>query len=81
MCLIIHKPKNKRVPLEILQVAAYKNPHGFGITYLDSGKTERAMQCPSLKYLATTKRPYVVHFRFATVGAKTVHNCHPFRIR
>jgi gamma-glutamylaminecyclotransferase len=81
MCLIIHKPKGTKVPLEILETAASKNPDGYGITYLDSFATHRGMTCNSLKYLARTKRPYVLHFRFATVGSVSLDNCHPFDVK
>ena len=39
MCLIIHKPKGAKIPSDIIERAKLINPHGFGITFLDNGKT------------------------------------------
>lgn len=80
MCLIIHKPKNKRIPIRILEKAKVVNPHGFGITYLDDGKTLRSLSYKSVNKLVNTDRPIVCHFRFATIGAINISNVHPFAI-
>lgn len=80
VCLIIHKPKGKKVPIDIIREAARRNPDGYGITYLDSFRTHRGMKCNSLDYLSKTERPYVLHFRYATVGDISEDNCHPFSI-
>tara|TARA_R110000765_G_scaffold2440_5_gene7463 strand:- start:1810 stop:2730 length:921 start_codon:yes stop_codon:yes gene_type:complete len=80
MCLIIHKPKNKRIPVRILEKAKVVNPHGFGITYLDDGKTLRSLSYKSVNKLVDTDRPIVCHFRFATVGSINLSNVHPFAI-
>ena len=80
MCLIIHKPKNKRIPSDILRRAKEINPHGFGLTYLDNGKTQRSMNYKRVNALVDTDRPLVCHFRFATVGVINASNCHPFKI-
>ena len=63
MCLIIHKPKNKRIPTRILEKAKIVNPHGFGITYLDDGKTLRSLSYKSVNKLVDTDRPIVCHFQ------------------
>ena len=39
MCLIIHKPEGAKIPSDIIERAKLINPHGFGVTYLDNGKT------------------------------------------
>jgi len=80
MCLIIHKPKNKRIPVRVLEKAKVVNPHGFGITYLDDGKTLRSLSYKSVNKLVDTDRPIVCHFRFATVGSINLSNVHPFAI-
>jgi len=80
MCLIIHKPKNKRIPAEYIRNAMQLNPHGFGITWLDNGETERTLDYANIERLLDTDRPYVCHFRFATVGKVNKPNCHPFEI-
>jgi len=82
MCLIIHKPKGKKIPQEIINRAKLVNPHGFGITWLDDGKTERTTDYNSttVRTLSTTTRPLVCHFRYATVGKIDRNNVHPFPI-
>jgi gamma-glutamylcyclotransferase (GGCT)/AIG2-like uncharacterized protein YtfP len=81
MCLIIHKPKGKRIPADIIQRAKYINPHGFGITYLDSGKTRKMTSYGNIDRVLSTPRPLVCHFRYATVGAIDTNNIHPFNVK
>lgn len=81
MCLIIHKPKGKRIPADIIQRAKYINPHGFGITYLDSGKTRKMASYGNIDRVLSTPRPLVCHFRYATVGAIDTNNIHPFNVK
>lgn len=80
MCLIIHKPKGKRIPTDIIQRAKVINPHGFGVTYLDNGKTRKLFSYANIDHILATSRPLVAHFRFATVGTIDTDNIHPFHI-
>jgi predicted glutamine amidotransferase len=80
MCIIIHKPEGKRIPRNIIERAKVINPHGFGVTYLDSGKTRRTLDYTSVNRILNTNRPIVAHFRFATVGAVDINNVHPFSV-
>lgn len=80
MCLIIHKPKGKKIPPAIIERAKLINPHGFGITYLDNGKTRKLFDYTLVNKLLATPRPIVAHFRFATVGTIDTNNIHPFHI-
>lgn len=80
MCLIIHKPKGKRIPADIVQRAKLINPHGFGITYLDTGETRKLFKYDLVDKILATPRPIVAHFRFATVGTIDTNNIHPFHI-
>ena len=80
MCLIIHKPKGKRIPADIVQRAKLINPHGFGITYLDTGETRKLFKYDLVDKILATPRPIVAHFRFATVGTIDANNIHPFHI-
>ena len=80
MCLIIHKPKGKRIPADIVQRAKLINPHGFGVTYLDTGKTRKLFKYDLVDKILATPRPIVAHFRFATVGTIDTNNIHPFHI-
>ena len=80
MCLIIHKPKGKLIPKDIIERAKVVNPHGFGITYLDNGDTTKTTNYKSVWGLVNTSRPLVCHFRYATVGKIDKNNIHPFKI-
>jgi gamma-glutamylcyclotransferase (GGCT)/AIG2-like uncharacterized protein YtfP len=80
MCLIIHKPKNKRISSSVLQKAKVVNPHGFGVTYLDSGQTYRTLSYNRVDSIVDTDRPLVCHFRYATMGDINLANVHPFAI-
>lgn len=80
MCLIIHKPDAQSViPADILDNAAFLNPDGFGITYLD-GKREtiKTTDYREAFALLDVPRAFVAHFRYATRGKVNLSNCHPF---
>jgi len=61
---------------EIAKTSARINPHGLGITWLDTFKTTYHK---SKEYkLLLTERPFIAHFRYATVGKVGLSNTHPF---
>ena len=62
--------------MEILKNSARINPHGLGIVWLD---TYKVSYHNSKEYnLLKTDRPFIAHFRYATVGAVNRENTHPF---
>ncbi len=76
MCVIIIKQKGKDVPREVLKTSARINPHGLGIVWLDTFKVSYHK---SNEYsLLNTTRPYIAHFRYATIGRVCKENTHPF---
>lgn len=77
MCVIIIKNKRKLIPEEILENSSTINPHGLGVVWLDTYNIEyfESHQWEVLK----TKRPFIAHFRYATVGKVSRENMHPFR--
>jgi len=82
MCLIIHKPKaTSKIPDSYIDNAETINPDGFGITYLDGiiPETHYTMCYQEARSFINQKRPYVAHYRFATVGDINETNCHPFK--
>lgn len=76
MCVIIIKQKNNVMPTEIAKNSARINPHGLGIIWLD---TFEVTYHKSKEYKQLiTERPFIAHFRYATVGAINKENTHPF---
>lgn len=80
MCLIIHNPKAKDIPFEILDNAMFMNPDGFGIFYHDDGSILHTMSAIEAEKLLDSGRPYTAHFRYATSGPIGKRQCHPFKI-
>jgi len=76
MCIIIVKKKGLKVPTDVLKSSAKINPHGLGIVWLDDYKV--TYHKSSEYNLLNTDRPYIAHFRYATVGAINKSNTHPF---
>lgn len=80
MCLIIHNPKAKTIPLDYIDAAMCMNPDGFGIFYHDTAEIVYSMSEVEIEQLLDTGRPYTAHFRYATSGPVSKANCHPFDI-
>jgi gamma-glutamylaminecyclotransferase len=80
MCLIIHNPLCKDVPLDIIDNAFWKNPDGFGIFYHDTGEVRRTMCPDTAETWLNEGRPYTAHWRYATSGPVGKKQCHPFKI-
>lgn len=78
MCIIIIKDNNKALDYNTLVASASINPHGLGVLWLDKWNVE---YYDSTEYMVlATTRPFIAHFRYATVGKVSPENCHPFSI-
>ena len=76
MCVIIIKQKGNVMSREIARTSSKINPHGLGIVWLD---TFEVSYHKSKEYkLLLTERPFIAHFRYATVGKVGLSNTHPF---
>lgn len=76
MCVIIVKQLGRKVPNEVLETSSFINPHGLGVMWLD---TFEVTYHKSSQYgVLDTDRPYIAHFRYATIGAINKENTHPF---
>lgn len=77
MCVIIVNNKGKQIDKEVVQNASRINPHGLGVVWLDSFEITYH-KSKEYKVLLDSKRPYIAHFRYATVGKVGRSNTHPF---
>jgi gamma-glutamylaminecyclotransferase len=77
MCIIIVKQKEEqKVSKEVLKTSSKINPHGLGVVWLD---TFEVSYHKSKEYnILDTTRPYIAHFRYATIGKVNKSNTHPF---
>lgn len=77
MCLIIVKEEGNHVPREVINKAATINRDGLGIVWLDDFSI--TYHKSKAHKILLTDRPYIAHFRYATVGKVNKDNIHPFR--
>lgn len=77
MCIIIIKKKGKKISSEVAKTSARMNPHGLGIMWLDTFEVTYH-ESNEYKQLLTD-RPFIAHFRYATVGKIGRENTHPFQ--
>jgi len=78
MCVIIIKDNKKVISTNTLVASASINPHGLGVLWLD--KWNITYHDSNDFMILKTDRPFIAHFRYATVGAVNKANCHPFNI-
>lgn len=80
MCVIIVKQKSKPLSREVAKTSARINPHGLGIVWLDTFEVTRhkSNEYSVLLTEENKHRPYIAHFRYATIGKICPENTHPF---
>ena len=78
MCVIIVKDSKQQLGIDTAKKSARINPHGLGVVWLDTYKITYH-KSSEYKVIATTKRPFIAHFRYATVGKVGKSNTHPFQ--
>lgn len=77
MCIIIIKDNNKTINDDVLSMSARINKDGLGIVWLDTYDIEYHK---STKWkVLQTDRPFIAHFRYATIGKVCLENTHPFK--
>lgn len=76
MCVIIIKQKGMRIPEDVAKTSSQINPHGLGIVWLDTFEVTYHNSSEYKKL--NTHRPFIAHFRYATIGAINRENTHPF---
>jgi gamma-glutamylaminecyclotransferase len=78
MCVILIKDDNNIINEQLLKNSMDKNPDGLGVVWLDSNEITYH-ESKDIDILRS-ERPYIAHFRYATVGEVSLANCHPFPI-
>lgn len=85
MCIILVKPENEKLPSKsILENCFDSNPDGAGFMYAENGQVHISKGFMKLKTLSQALEnvdlslTMVIHFRIATAGGISQHNCHPF---
>lgn len=78
MCILIIKDNKDIINTDTLVASAAINPHGLGVLWLDDWNV--TYHDSSDFMMLSTERPYIAHFRYATIGAINQENCHPFNI-
>jgi predicted glutamine amidotransferase len=92
MCLLLlNKAEAPIITADQFKTAWGNNPHGGGLVYLNRAnkmvvrKTQKSWEHFYEIYLdAKDEAPdshFIVHFRWATHGAKNTENTHPFKVR
>ena len=86
MCLVIHKPRDARVPEALLESAARFNPDGFGIMWFDASgidlRRRSRTRVSELIRLYRERQAFecVLHLRYRTRGSVDLENTQPMRI-
>lgn len=88
MCVIIEKKIGKDIPFDCLLSGATRNPDGYGIVVADRGQLvvfqgladKSSAHAEEVAKILEQSRdlPTMIHFRYATVGARDASNTHPF---
>lgn len=78
MCVIIVKNNRQKLGLDTAKKSARVNPHGLGVVWLDTYKITYH-KSNEYKVIANTTRPFIAHFRYATIGKVGKSNTHPFQ--
>lgn len=78
MCIIIIKDNDNVIDDSILLKSSMINADGLGVIWLDDWEVTKH---ESNEYnVLQTNRPFIAHFRYATVGKICIENTHPFTI-
>lgn len=85
MCLIAYMPSGKAMPADHMVAAHVNNNDGIGVMSSDGvhkflGRKALKRAKRYIETLVQKKLAHAIHFRYATHGAVTAANCHPFEL-
>jgi predicted glutamine amidotransferase len=83
MCVIVRKPAGIKLDLETVNKMDKANPHGIGLMYFTRCNRIQILKGLDVKLLMSEldrleSAEVVLHFRYATHGARGATMCHPF---
>lgn len=83
MCLAIYKPKGVQIKKKFLRNGFDANEDGAGFAYVENGSVHICKGFFTFdnfwaEYKKHSAKQALIHFRWATHGAATFANCHPF---
>lgn len=85
MCLAIYKPKGASISAKTMNEAWRANPDGAGFVFAKDNKLHAFKSMNQKEFTSTLKKtlkavdaPFLIHWRWATHGAKNLNNVHPF---
>lgn len=90
MCIIVYKQEGAKLPpYETLKTCYQNNPDGVGFMKRDNNGNITTFKgllsfdkfYKRVKELDEVNADIALHFRIATRGGVTSHNCHPFKIK
>ena len=85
MCIIIYRPAEHTLPMDVLEACQMDNSDGWGLMYAQDGSVlvERGMTWAEFNAAYTrlpTDLPMAIHFRWRTHGKTDLHNTHPYEV-
>lgn len=87
MCLIVYKPRNVKIPADLLTAAVQFNADGWGLMGFNASGTpiiERHLQTELPVLLDTERRlrsaEYCLHLRMRTRGSQSMENVQPIKV-
>jgi hypothetical protein len=81
MCVIINNSNGAQIGSDVLEQATIDNPHGGGIIDVSTGEVIHSMSMKRVLAEMRKRKRWISHCRWATVGPKTLDNCHPYPIK
>jgi len=78
MCIIIDNRAGEKLSKEIINRSISLNGDGFGFFDAETGEVKRTMSPKKMKKMLKSRKPFIAHCRYATVGVKNISNVHPF---
>jgi len=86
MCCIIYRQKGtKLIKKDNLEKVIRKNPHGWGVCYIENGEVKEYKSLKMEDAFNTVRKleeadiEFLFHVRWATKGEKSLQNCHPYK--